>query len=76
MHHGYPVIIDDFDGPDLHRTRWIPAYLPHWSSRAEARKAWSITHSSIRLSIPHDHPVWCNWNHHPPLCVSCIQSGS
>lgn len=69
-------VIDDFLGPDLDRDLWVDAYLPAWSSRDLARAAWNIASSSITLSIPHDHPVWCEGDHHPPLRVSAIQSGS
>ena len=27
---------DTFEGTELDRTRWVPYYLPHWSSHGEA----------------------------------------
>lgn len=74
----YPAsgIIYDFDDPTLDLSRWVPAYLPEWSSREQARASWNIAGSVLTLSIPHDHPVWCEGVHVPPLRVSAIQSGS
>ena len=74
MHQDHPVVvIDDFDGPHLNRTRWIPAYLPHWSFSEEAQAGWTIANSFLSLSISRDHPVWCEPSHHPPIRVSGIQ---
>jgi len=69
-------VIDHFDAPALDSGIWVPAYLPHWSSREEARATWSIADSVLTLSIPPGHPIWCEEDHHPPIRVSGIQSGS
>jgi Glycosyl hydrolases family 16 len=70
------VFEDDFDGPHLDRSVWLPHYLPAWSSRAASRAAWEVRGSALHLTIPHDHPVWCAEDHHPPMRVSGVQSAS
>ena len=71
-----PVFADEFDGPGLDTSVWIPHYLPAWSSRAASAAAYEISGSCLRLRIPTDHPVWCEGDHEPPIRVSGIQSGS
>lgn len=67
---------DDFDGPDLDRSVWLPHYLPAWSSRAATLASQRVEGGQLVLDIPADHPVWCPDDHRPPLRVSGIQSGS
>jgi hypothetical protein len=66
---------DDFDGPDLDTSVWVPHYLPVWSSRAATRASYQLGDSCLTLDVPVDHPVWCEGDHAPPLRVSGIQSG-
>jgi hypothetical protein len=66
--------VDDFDGPDLDADVWIPHYLPMWSSRAESAASYSLDGSTLRLTIPLEHSLWCA-DEHDPLRVSGIQSG-
>ncbi|MET0821095.1 MAG: glycoside hydrolase family 16 protein [Aeromicrobium sp.] len=66
---------DDFDGPGLDRTVWMPYYLPHWSSRATSAAAFDVRDSLVRLTIPVDQGLWCADVHSPSLRVSGIQSG-
>lgn len=70
------VVIDDFDAATLDTGIWVPAYLPHWSSREAARATWAIADSVLTLSIPLAHPIWCEEDHDPALRVSGIQTGS
>jgi hypothetical protein len=63
-----------FSGPGLDLDTWVPYYLPHWSSRADAAATWEITKEGLVLSIPHDQPLWCPDTHEEPLRVSAIQS--
>ena len=65
---------DDFDGPDLDPSVWVPAYLPVWSSTAAARAHHELVDSCLRLSIPADQGLWCP-DDHDPLRVSGLQSG-
>jgi hypothetical protein len=59
----------------LDPARWVPAYLPAWSSRAAAAATYEVG-DGLRLSIPPSHPVWCPDLHDPPLRVSAVQSGN
>ena len=71
-----PEFADEFVGPALDTSVWVPHYLPAWSSRAATAAAYEIRDSALHLTIPTDHPVWCAGDHTPPLRVSGIQSGS
>lgn len=70
------VFEDDFDGPDLDRSVWLPHYLPAWSSKAATAATYSIQDSCLHLSIPPDQGLWCADDHQPPMRVSGTQSGS
>jgi rhodanese-related sulfurtransferase len=67
---------DDFDHPDLDRDRWLPHYLPHWSSRAQSTATYEIDGSELRLTIPPGQRLWCPDTHETPLRVSGVQSGA
>lgn len=60
----------------LDESVWVAAYLPAWSSRAEAAATWRIGAGGLHLSIPDDHRHWCADQHPTPLKVSAIQSGN
>ncbi|MGC5170321.1 glycoside hydrolase family 16 protein [Microbacterium sp. DT81.1] len=49
---------DDFDGNDIDPSRWIPAYLPQWSSRAATRPRYSLRNSVLTLRIDEDQAPW------------------
>ncbi|MFC5142497.1 glycoside hydrolase family 16 protein [Actinomycetospora rhizophila] len=55
---------------------WTPAYLPAWSSRAEAAATWSVDGEGLHLTIPPEQPLWCAGDHEPPLRVSAVQSAN
>jgi hypothetical protein len=65
-----------FDDDDLDRGRWLPHYLPAWSSRAATAASYRLEDGVLVLDVPVDHPVWCPGDHEPPLRVSGLQSGS
>ncbi|MBM6400779.1 glycoside hydrolase family 16 protein [Phycicoccus sonneratiae] len=67
---------DDFPGPDLDRSVWLPHYLPAWSTRGATAASYRIGRDGLVLDVPVDHPVWMPGEHDPPLRVSGIQSGS
>ncbi|MTD15574.1 family 16 glycosylhydrolase [Nakamurella sp. YIM 132087] len=69
------VNIEDFDGPDLDPTRWLPHYLPAWSSLESTAATYTVADSCLELRIP---PMQGLWAHevHPPLRVSGVQSGN
>lgn len=50
---------DTFDGDALDRRRWIPHYLPHWSSRERAAARYELGDGSLRLLIAADQEPWC-----------------
>ena len=67
---------EDFTGPDLDRSRWLPSYLPAWSSTAASAATYSLVNDRLVLRIPPEQGLWCEDDHQPPLRVSGIQSGS
>ena len=67
---------EDFDGSGLDLDRWVPHYLPAWSSRAETAASYRLEDSCLVLDLPGDHPVWLPDEHVPRLRVSGIQSAS
>jgi hypothetical protein len=75
---GAPVqetFLESFDGTVLDESRWLPHYLPQWSSRAESVATYEVVDSELRLSIPRDQGLWCAETHAKPLRVSGVQSG-
>jgi glycosyl hydrolase family 16 len=57
---GYELEFEDtFDGDDLDRTRWLPYYLPQWSSREAAAARYRLGGGVLRLVIEADQQPWC-----------------
>lgn len=57
---GYELeFADDFDGSALDLGRWLPAHLPHWSSRAQAAARYRIGGGRLVLQIDEDQQPWC-----------------
>lgn len=57
---GYePDLVEDFDGDDLDRGRWLPYHLPHWSSRAQAAARYTVAGGRLELRVDADQPPWC-----------------
>lgn len=50
---------DEFEGPDLDLNKWLPYYLPHWSSRERTRPQYRFEDSNLILQITQDQPPWC-----------------
>lgn len=67
---------EDFAGSDLDRTRWLPSYLPVWSSTAASAATYTVHNGRLTLRIPPEQGLWCAGDHEPPLRVSGIQSGA
>jgi hypothetical protein len=69
-----PVFEEDFAGPDLDRSRWLPYYLPHWGGRQRSAARYEVRDGLLRLRIDADQPPW-----HPELDgdlrVSALQTG-
>jgi Glycosyl hydrolases family 16 len=57
---GYELEFEDiFDGQTLDRARWLPWYLPQWSSREAAAARYRLGDGVLRLRIEADQPPWC-----------------
>jgi hypothetical protein len=57
---GYELVFEDtFDGVGLDRARWLPHYLPQWSSREASAARYRLGDGALRLLIEADQPPWC-----------------
>lgn len=71
-----PTEIDETFAAGLDESVWTAAYLPAWSSAAEAAATWAVDGEGLRLSLPLEHPLWCPDLHEGALRVSAVQSGN
>ncbi|WP_225992755.1 glycoside hydrolase family 16 protein [Actinomadura rudentiformis] len=56
---GYALDFEDsFDGDALDESRWLPYYLPHWSSREATAARYRIGDGVLRLLIEEDQQPW------------------
>ena len=66
---------DTFEGDTLDPGRWLPYYLPHWSSRERSAARYTVGGGVLRLLIEADQQPWC-----PELDgdvrVSSLQTGA
>ena len=65
---------DTFAGDTLDSRRWIPNYLPHWSTWDRAAARYAIEDGRLHLRIDKDQPPWCP-DIDGDLKVSSIQTG-
>ena len=57
---GYELAFEDtFDGDTLDQSRWLPYYLPQWSSREASAARYQLGDGVLRLRIEADQPPWC-----------------
>src|SRR2546427_893623 len=57
---GYELEFEDtFDSDVLDEGRWLPYYLPQWSSRAYASARYELGGGQLSLLIEEDQPPWC-----------------
>ncbi len=49
---------ETFAGPELDRGRWLPFYLPQWSSRERAAARYEVG-GGLRLLVTADQEPWC-----------------
>ena len=49
---------DTFDGPILDERRWVPCYLPQWSSRERAAARYEVGGGRLGLLIEADQEPW------------------
>ncbi len=50
---------DEFDGTALDAGKWVPFYLPHWSSREQSRPRHEVANGTLTLRIDADQQPWC-----------------
>jgi hypothetical protein len=50
---------DEFDGDTLDTDRWIPYYLPQWSSREQSAPRYALGDGTLSLRIEADQQPWC-----------------
>jgi hypothetical protein len=65
---------DDFTGAALDSRRWIPHYLPHWTTPTRSAARFALDDSGLRLLIDADQPAWRPED--GAMRVSNIQTGS
>ena len=54
---GYELVFaDDFDGPVLDRSRWVPHYLPQWTTPDRSAARYDLRPGWLRLRIDADQP--------------------
>ena len=74
MNEREPEFTDGFELGRLDPARWIPAYLPQWSSRERAAARHHIEGGRLVLEVAPDQQPWCpQWD--GDLRVSSIQTG-
>jgi hypothetical protein len=72
---GWDLEVEDtFDGAELDRSRWLPSYLPQWSSREQAAARYRVDGGLLRLRIDADQPPWCP-EFDGDVRVSSLQTG-
>jgi Glycosyl hydrolases family 16 len=65
---------DDFLGSQIDERRWVPYYLPHWSSRERTAARLGRHDGRLALQITADQPPWCpEWD--GELRASVLQTG-
>ncbi|MCA9888278.1 MAG: glycoside hydrolase family 16 protein [Anaerolineae bacterium] len=65
---------DDFDDIALDTEKWVPYYLPQWSSREQSRPRYTLADSALVLQIEANQPPWCP-EFDGDVKVSSIQTG-
>jgi hypothetical protein len=72
---GYELEFEDrFDGDVLDTGRWVPDYLPQWSTPELTAARYSLGDGCLRLRIEEDQPPWCP-DLDGELRVSSLQTG-
>lgn len=68
-----PAVDEQFAGSDLDAERWVPHYLPHWSSRADTAARYDLDRG-LQLRIDADTLPWAP-ELDPGVRVSHLQTG-
>jgi Glycosyl hydrolases family 16 len=72
---GFQIEFEDrFEGDALDTDRWIPHYLPHWSTPDRTAARYEVGGGELRLRIDADQPPWCP-ELDGDLRVSSLQTG-
>jgi hypothetical protein len=66
---------DTFEGATLDPARWLPFYLPHWSSRERAAARYELRDGVLRLRIEAGQQPWCP-EFDGEIKVSSLQTGA
>jgi hypothetical protein len=73
--HEFELEFDEsFPGDLLDARRWLPYYLPHWSTWNLAAAHYAIVDGQLHLLIEEDQQPWCP-AHDGDLRVSSLQTG-
>jgi len=65
---------DEFEGSELDTSKWIPYYLPHWSSRERSIPRCTFHDSALVLQITEGQQPWSP-EFDDEVKASCIQTG-
>ncbi|WP_188191117.1 glycoside hydrolase family 16 protein [Nonomuraea sp. SYSU D8015] len=65
---------DTFAGDRLDETKWVPYYLPQWTTREAAAARYRLGDGHLTLLIEEDQPPWCP-ELEGGLRVSSLQTG-
>jgi hypothetical protein len=65
---------DEFESDTLDPDKWVPYYLPHWSSREQSAPRYMFKDSQLVLKIEQDQQPWCPEFDSDVKCSS-IQTG-
>ena len=65
---------DDFRGPTLDRSKWLPCYVPHWSSRAASAATAQTGPDGLFLTIAPEQKPWLP-EFDGDIRVSSLQTG-
>lgn len=65
---------DSFDGPVLDQRKWLPHYLPQWSSRQQSAARYRFHSGAVILEIGEGQTAWCP-EFDGSVRVSSLQTG-
>ena len=65
---------DEFESSKLDGTKWLPYYLPQWSSRQQSAPRYTLRDKTLVLQITEDQQAWCP-EFDGAVKASCIQTG-
>jgi len=65
---------DEFNNPSIQLDKWIPYYLPQWSSREKSKPEYHIAEGNLVLKITAQQQPWCP-EFNGDVKVSSLQTG-